>query len=73
MFNSFTYVIYITFHLSPNFFCSFFVFCFLFFVFFFFHVYSVLNDYIFLEKKRSESQQDRIWKGILGIRDLTEL
>ena len=68
MFNSFTYVIYITFHLSPNFFCSFFV-----LFFFFFHVYSVLNDYIFLEKKRSESQQDRIWKGILGIRDLTEL
>ena len=28
MFNSFTYVIYITFNLSPNVFCSFFVFCF---------------------------------------------
>ena len=48
--------------------------CFLFFVFcFFFHVYSVLNYYIFLEKKRRETQQDRMWKGILGIRDLTEL
>ena len=70
MCNSFTYVIYITFNLSPKFFFSFFVFCF--FVVFCFHVYSVLNDYIFLEKKRRETQQDRMWKGILGIRDLTE-
>ena len=54
MFNSFTYVIYITFNLSPNVCCSFFVFCF-FVVFFFFHVYSVLNDYIFLEKKKRNS------------------
>ena len=30
--------------------------CFLFFVFFFFfHVYSVLNDYIFLEKKKKRN------------------
>ena len=68
MFNSFTYVIYITFNLSPNVFCSFFVFCFLFFVFcfFFFHVYSVLNDYIFLEKKEEKLNRTGCGKAFLG-------
>ena len=41
MFNSFTYVIYITFNLS--------LFIIYFFIFLFFHVYNVLNDCIFLE------------------------
>ena len=62
MFNSFTYVIYITFNLSANFFCSFFVF----FVFFFFHVYSVLNDYIFLEKKEEKLNRTGSGKAFLG-------
>ena len=83
MFNSFTYVIYITFNLSPDFFV-----CFLFVCFFFFRVDSVLNDYIFLKKKKRNStgqdlerhswnpgfDQIIVWDSgkFIGIRDLTE-
>ena len=45
MFNSFTYVIYITFNLSL--FIIYFIIIFL--LLLFFHVYNVLNDCIFLE------------------------
>ena len=44
----------------------FFVFCFLFFVFCFFHVYSVLNDYIFLEKKEEKLNRTGCGKAFLG-------
>ena len=78
MFNSFTYAIYITFNLSPNFL----------FVCFFFHLYSVLNDYIFVGKKKTNStgqdlerhswdpgfNQIIVWDSgkFIGIWDLTE-
>ena len=74
MFNSFTYVIFVTFNFSLQFVDVFFVFV-LFFVLFvcFFSCMQCIKRLYFLEKKRSETQQDRIWKGIPGIRDLTEL
>ena len=65
MFNSFTYVIYITFNLS-----LFIIYLFIFyFNFFFFHVYNVLNDCIFLEiieekLNRTESRRAFLGSGI---------
>ena len=64
MFNSFTYVIYITFNLSL-FIINFFIFYFD----FFFHVYNVLNDCIFLEiieekLNRTESRRAFLGSGI---------
>ena len=65
MFNSFTYVIYITFNLSL-FIIYFFIFI---LIFFFFHVYNVLNDCIFLEiieekLNRTESRRAFLGSGI---------
>ena len=63
MFNSFTYVIYITFNLSL------FIIYFFILIFFFFHVYNVLNDCIFLEiieekLNRTESRRAFLGSGI---------
>ena len=64
MFNSFTYVIYITFNLS-----LFIIYLFFFYFNFFFHVYNVLNDCIFLEiieekLNRTESRRAFLGSGI---------
>ena len=64
MFNSFTYVIYITFNLS-----LFIIYLFIFYFNFFFHVYNVLNDCIFLEiieekLNRTESRRAFLGSGI---------
>ena len=64
MFNSFTYVIYITFNLS-----LFIIYFFIFYFNFFFHVYNVLNDCIFLEiieekLNRTESRRAFLGSGI---------
>ena len=64
MFNSFTYVIYITFNLS-----LFIIYLFIFYFNFFFHVYNVLNDCIFLEiieekLNRTESRRAFLESGI---------
>ena len=64
MFNSFTYVIYITFNLS-----LFIIYFFIFYFDFFFHVYNVLNDCIFLEiieekLNRTESRRAFLGSGI---------
>ena len=64
MFNSFTYIIYITFNLS-----LFIIYFFIFYFDFFFHVYNVLNDCIFLEiieekLNRTESRRAFLGSGI---------